>query len=228
MKNYGIILASGSGSRYKNNLPKQFTLLAGKTILEHTVEVFETSSLINEIILVVTPDYVDLAKKLLSKYKKVSQILKGGETRKDSSYIGVSSIKENEANVLIHDCARPFLSHNIIEQCINELNNSDAVAVAIPCTDTIIEVENNIIKNIPERTKLMCIQTPQCFKLSLIKKAHELTKDDCSFTDDCGLIIKKNLSEIKIVQGETENFKITYPCDLYKAEQILKQRNIKC
>ena len=100
------------------------------------------------------------------------------------------------------------------------LNEYNAVGVAIPTTDTIIEVENGIIKNIPPRKKLMNIQTPQCFKLSLIQKAHELSKGDPDFTDDCGLVVKYNLADIYIVNGDRNNFKITYPEDFYLAEKL--------
>ena len=224
MKNYSIILASGHGSRYNNDLPKQFTKLKDKTILAHTIEVFHSSSLIDEIIVVVTPSYIDLAQDILKDYPKVKKILSGGETRKDSSYIGVNSITDTEANVLIHDCARPFLSKKTLEQCVKELDSNNAVAVAIPTVDTIIEVENGIIHAIPERKKMMAIQTPQCFKLSLIKKAHELAQNDNGFTDDCGLVVARDLAKISIIQGEPENIKITYQSDLYKAEQILMQK----
>ena len=222
MKNYAIILASGSGSRFGSNLPKQFTEIKGRTILERSVDVFENTSAIDEIILVVTPEYRELAESIINRnsYKKVTQIMNGGEQRKDSSYIGIHSVQEDEANVLIHDCARPFVSKKIINDCVEALKTYKAVGVAIPSTDTIIEVENNIIKSIPPRRKLMRIQTPQCFKLSLIKKAHELSKNDKEFTDDCGLIIKHNLSEIYIVEGDRNNFKITYPEDFYLAEMI--------
>ena len=222
MKNYAIILASGSGSRFGSNIPKQFTEIKGRTILERSVDVFENTSAIDEIILVVTPEYRELAESIINRnsYKKVTQIMNGGEQRKDSSYIGIHSVQEDEANVLIHDCARPFVSKKIINDCVEALKTYKAVGVAIPSTDTIIEVENNIIKSIPPRKKLMRIQTPQCFKLSLIKKAHELSKNDKEFTDDCGLIIKHNLSEIYIVEGDRNNFKITYPEDFYLAEML--------
>lgn len=222
MKNYAIILASGTGSRFGSDLPKQFTEINGRTILERSIDVFDSVEKIDEIIVVVTPEYKYLAEEIINKngYKKVSKILNGGEQRKDSSYNGVFSIKDDEANVLIHDCARPFVTTEIISNCIEALENHDAVGVAIPSTDTIIEVENNIIKSIPPRKNLMRVQTPQCFKLSLIKKAHELSKNDKEFTDDCGLVIKHNLSDIYIVEGDRNNIKITYPEDFYLAERI--------
>lgn len=227
IKNYGIILASGSGSRYGSDIPKQFIKIAGKTILEHTVEIFETSPEIDEISLVITPEYRHVAENILlkNKYKKVTKLLNGGETRKDSSFIGINSIEENEANVLIHDCARPFLTNKIIADCVEALKKYDAIDVAIPATDTVIEVEDGIISKIPERSKLMRGQTPQCFKLSLIKKAHELSKNDKNFTDDCGLIVKYNLADVYVVEGDVENIKVTYPSDIFMADRLFQIRS---
>lgn len=227
IKNYGIILASGTGSRYGSEIPKQFIKIAGKTILEHTIEIFEKAQQIDETLLVITPEYRYVAENILlkNKYKKVTKLLNGGETRKDSSYIGINSIEEDEANVVIHDCARPFLTQKIITDCVKALEKYDAIDVAIPATDTVIEVENNIISNIPERSKLMRGQTPQCFKLSLIKKAHELSKNDKNFTDDCGLIVKYNLAKVFVVEGDVENIKVTYPSDIFMADRLFQIRS---
>lgn len=228
MKNYAVILASGIGLRYGNSLPKQFQKIAGKSILEHTIEVFEKASKIDGIILVILQEYRILTEEIILKnhYKKITKILNGGKTRKESSFIGIMSIEDTEANVLIHDCVRPFLSQDIISRCLDALQNHDAVDVAIPATDTIIEVSSSLITNIPRRNKLMCGQTPQCFKLSLIKKAHEMAVSDNEFTDDCGLILKYNLGEVFIVQGENENLKITYTQDMILADKLFQIKSV--
>ena len=225
MKNYAIILASGSGKRFNNDLPKQFANINNKTILEYSIEAFENNELIDGIILVIHPQYNDLTYKIIKNngYKKVLKIIDGGEERKDSSYIGVNSVDETEANVLIHDCARPFVSQDIIKRCVEALKENSAVAVAIPTSDTIINVHDNIIAEVPQRSSLMRIQTPQCFRLSLIKKAHELSKNDNNFTDDCGLVLKYNLAQIHIVEGSVQNIKITTPEDIDFANFILKK-----
>lgn len=155
----------------------------------------------------------------------MSKLLNGGETRKESSYIGISAIEE-EANVIIHDCVRPFLTQRIIKDCIKALDTYNAVDVAIPSADTIIKVdENNVIQHIPQRAKLRRAQTPQCFKLSTIKKAHELSKNDSNFTDDCGLIVKYNLGEVFVVEGDVENIKVTYPSDIFMADRLFQIRS---
>ena len=226
LKNYALILASGTGNRFNSDIPKQFVKIGKKTLLELAIEAFEKIVEIDEIFIVITPEYRHVAENILlkNKYLKISNLLNGGETRKDSSFIGINSIDDEEANVIIHDCARPFVSEDIIKNCINALKNNNAVGVAIPTVDTIVEIDDNFIKKIPERSNLKCIQTPQCFKLSLIKKAHELAKNDNNFTDDCGLIIKYNLDKVFVVDGSFENLKITYPNDYYLAEKILEKR----
>ena len=228
-KNYGIILASGSGSRYGADIPKQFVKIADKTILEHTIDVFEKNQNIDDIIIVITPEYRKTAEEILSEnnYKKVSKLLNGGKIRKESSFIGISSIDDEEANVLIHDCARPFLAQKIIDDCVEALKTYDAVDVAIPSSDTILELdEENFIRKIPNRAKLWRSQTPQCFKLSLIKKAHELSKNDSNFTDDCGLVVKYNLSDVYVVEGDVQNIKITYPSDIYMANSFYQKNKV--
>ncbi|MBQ9245541.1 2-C-methyl-D-erythritol 4-phosphate cytidylyltransferase [bacterium] len=217
MKHIAIILASGSGSRFGTNIPKQFFSFKGKTVLEHSIEAFQNNNFIDNIIVVCNPDYRSKTVELSKKYSKVINIVNGGETRQQSSYNGVFSVNENNCNVLIHDAARPFVSNKIINDCIAALKEHKAVNVAIEATDTIIVVdENNIIKSVPNRKTLRRCQTPQCFDLNLIKKAHKLAKNDKQFiaTDDCGLVIKYNLSPVYVVKGSEDNIKITFSSDI--------------
>jgi 2-C-methyl-D-erythritol 4-phosphate cytidylyltransferase len=121
----------------------------------------------------------------------------------------------------------PFLSQEIINNCIEALKTYKAVDVAIPSTDTIIEVDDNFIKNVPDRSHLMNGQTPQCFKLSLIKRAYDLSKNDSNFTNDCGLILKYGLDKVYVVEGDVKNMKITYPSDIYVADRLFQMKNIE-
>lgn len=226
MKNIALILASGTGSRCNLGIPKQFAKINNKTILEYTINAFETHELIDEIYLVTSKEFLEKVKELTKDYKKVQAVIQGGETRKDSSYNGISAIKEIEAKVLIHDGVRPLISKDIITNCIKELEEKSAICVAIDSTDTIYEInENNTIKAIPQRKFLKRAQTPQCFKLSLIKKAHELANNDpnCLVTDDCGLVQYYNLTDIYLTQGDENNIKITYKEDL---DFVKKQLNL--
>lgn len=217
MKNIALLLASGVGSRCGLNYPKQFAKVENKTILELSVESFENHNLIDEIIIVTNSEYVEKVKELTKKYEKVSKVVVGGATRKDSSFNGISAINDNEANVLIHDAVRPLVTSEIITNCIMALKKNLAVCVAIPSTDTIFVIDdNNKIASIPKRKFLMRAQTPQCFKLSLIRVAHQKANLDtnCVVTDDCGLIMNYTETKIYIVEGSEDNIKVTFKEDL--------------
>lgn len=225
MKNIAIILASGTGERFGENIPKQFYQFEGKTLLEHSIDAFEKNKNIDEIILVTNPKFRDLAENILNKndYKKITKVLNGGKTRVESSYIGTSEAPE-EANVLIHDAVRAFVTQKIIDDNIEALKKHEAVGTAIESIDTIIQVdENNVITAIPPRKFLKRVQTPQSFRANLIKKAHELALKDenASFTDDCGLILRYNLAPIHIVDGDELNIKITHKNDLNIIKNLL-------
>ena len=218
MKTYSIILASGKGERFGNGLPKQFFKIGDKTILEYSIEAFENNSNIDYVVVVSNPDFIDLTQEIVKKnnYKKVIKVISGGKTRKESSFIGVNSVEETEAKILIHDAVRPFVSERIINDCVDALDKYDAVSVAIETSDTIVSVDkNNFITAVPERQYLRRNQTPQCFKLSVIKHAHKLAiENGLEVTDDCGLVVNLNLTPVYIVEGDNSNIKITYPSDI--------------
>ena len=218
MKNYAIILASGSSNRFGDKIPKQFIEIEGQTILEKSIDAFEKNSNITDIILITNPDYIEYTQNLVKgKFSKLRIIHAGGKTRQESSAIGVSLIEEPNANVLIHDAARPFVSQEIITNCIKALETNKAVGVAINSNDTIIKVdENGFIEEIPNRNFLRRVQTPQCFKLDIIKTAHQkaLENPELTVTDDCGLVLHFNLAKIAVIEGDERNLKITHKSDL--------------
>lgn len=230
IKRYAIILAGGIGQRYGSNINKQFIKVAGKTIIEHTIDVFEKHKKIDDIFIIIHPHNRNLLESIIIKnnFTKVTKILNGGDSRRESSSIGVNAIENDDAYVLIHDAVRPFLSSKIIDSCFDALKKFDAVDVAIPSSDTIIMVDDHhIITSIPTRKSMMRGQTPQAFRAGLIKKAHQLAQNDdnLSITDDCGLVLKYGLSKIFVVNGEEKNIKITYPLDVYIADKLFQLNN---
>ena len=218
MKNYAIILASGSSNRFGGNIPKQFIKLDNETILEKSIKAFEINPNITDIIVVTNPDYLEMTKELLNdKFSKLKNIITGGATRQESSYNGVFSIHDNEGNVLIHDAARPFVTQEIINDCIEKLKTEKAVGVAINSVDTIVKINlDGYVEEIPQRNFLKRIQTPQGFYLETIKHAHDLARQDKTLlvTDDCGMVLHFNLAKIAIIPGDTCNIKITSKSDL--------------
>ena len=225
MKNTAIILASGTGERSGLSVPKQFFEIDGKTLLEIVVSTFDEHNGIDEIIIVTNENFIERTKTLLKKFSKVKKIIIGGKTRQESSFKGVMAIDE-ECNVLIHDAARVFVTEKIIDECIAGLENHNAVCTVVNSTDTVFEVDKTgKIINIPQRETLRCAQTPQCFKLSLIKKAHNLAMErGLTVTDDCGLVADRNLADIYTVLGDNDNKKITYGEDFELAKMIYKKR----
>ena len=230
-KVYAVILASGSGERLGWHVPKQFMKIAGKTLLEHTTDVFEKSEYIDEVIIVTHPQHRNLTEEILLKnsYKKVSKILNGGKTRRASSTIGIKSINDDNSIAFIHDAVMPFVSDSIIEKCIQALEKYNAVDVAIPAVDTIIRVNNDstLIKEIPPRRNIMRGLTPQVFNVGTIKKAHALALIDSNVevTDDCSLILRYKLGDVYVVRGEKTSLKVTHPEDVYLAEKLFQLKS---
>jgi 2-C-methyl-D-erythritol 4-phosphate cytidylyltransferase len=233
-KNLVIILAGGTGSRIEGNLPKQFLTLAGNTILQHAIEKFETHPRIDHIFLVIHEKFLNKAEEIVRKsgHKKIVKILTGGQTRQESSRIGVTAAEPGEyENVLVHDAARPFVSKKIIDDIFAALDTYTAVNIAIPSPDTIIEIgDKNLVKNVPDRKYLMHVQTPQGFKWDLIQKAHKLAfeKGITNATDDCSLIFTFKLADIYVVEGSPLNIKITYPLDIQIAEKMTADEYDRC
>ena len=231
MKTYAVILAAGASERFSGGVSKQFVRIAGRTVLEHTLAVFESAEEIDEIILVIPAKQREKVQRILShsEHAKVHRIVEGGETRRESSARGIESIPEDvqEGYVIIHDCARPFVTRRIIRDCLYALRDYSAVDVAIPTSDTIICVnERDIIEQIPERARLRRGQTPQAFRLSLIRQAHREAHPETKVTDDCGLVLEQGLSPIKVVRGERTNIKLTWPEDLYLTDKIFQVQGI--
>ena len=220
MKNYAIILASGSSIRFGGKIPKQFIKLDTETVLEKSVRAFEINPNITDIIVVTNPDYLEMTKELLGdKFSKLRKIVIGGATRQESSFNGVFSIKENEGNVLIHDAARPFVTQEIINNLLQKLQTEKAVGVAINSVDTIVKINlDGYIEEIPQRAFLKRIQTPQGFNINTIKHAHDLARQDKTLvvTDDCGMVLHFNLAKIAVISGDECNIKITNQSDLMR------------
>lgn len=230
-KNIAVILAGGSGSRFGNQIPKQFLEVAGKQVIEHTIDVFEKCMEIDEICIVVKPDYSTHVEKLIVKnqYNKVKKILRGGMERYESSLAAIQAYTDDDANLLFHDAARPMVDEQMIHACIEVLRHHKAVTVAAKTTDTILMVDKDErIESVPNRAFLRNAQTPQGFKRGLIALAYERALKDPTFstTDECGTVLHYVPEEpIYVVEGSNTNIKLTYPEDLLLLELLLTNKN---
>lgn len=227
MRTIGVILAGGVGARLGLNIPKQMVKIAGKTILEHTVTAFNQSPDIDELIVMITPGWSEEVATLLgNKYDKLTRILEGGNTRNETTSRVLAALGNDESKVVLHDAVRPLVDSRIIKDCVDALDNFDAVDVVIPSADTIVTVdEDEIITSIPNRDQLRRGQTPQAFKSSVLKEAYAIALQDPNFTatDDCGVVLKylPNVP-IKTVLGTEQNLKVTHPVDLFIADKLFQ------
>jgi len=227
--NIAVILAAGNGSRFGNDIPKQFIEVENKTIFEYAVEKFEINQNINEIAIVANFIFVEKIKEIIKKnnWKKIKLVLIGGKERFDSSFVAVRAFaNKKNTNIIFHDAARPLVSSDIINNVINALKYYNAVNTAVAITDTIVKINNEKqIIEIPNRNNYLKCQTPQAFNIETIKQAYENGLKDKNFTatDDCS-IVKKYLpnEKIFIVNGEERNIKITYMEDIFVFKSLIK------
>lgn len=229
--NIAAILAGGTGSRVGGEEPKQFLDLAGKTMLERTVEVFETHPRINSIVVVSHPDHIGRVEAIRARYPggKWQLTVPGGAERYWSTAAAVEACPA-EGNLLIHDAARPFVSAALIDRLLEALESHAAAVPVIPISDTLLEVGDNSVKCVPNRQNFRFAQTPQAFHLPLLHQAIVQLKSNTNycFTDDCGLF-KHYFPEIPIaiVEGEISNKKLTYKTDIQEFIKYFQENNKK-
>jgi len=237
MKNIAVILAGGTGSRVGGPVPKQFLTLAGRTVIAHSIETFNNHPAIDEVAVVVHPDWRGRMEEIAAagRWGKLKKIVDGGSERYMSSLNAIMAYidEPDETNLLLHDAARPMVSTEIIDRVVKALGSHEAVGVAVPSTDTVWEVHPDMneelgmkneefimprfVARIPERKLMWRAQTPQAFRLPLIRDAYQRALQDPRFqaTDDCG-VVRKYMpgTKICVVEGSEENRKITFKEDL--------------
>ena len=229
MNTIGVILAAGSGSRTGLSTPKQFLPLGGKTVLEHSVQTFHDHPGINEVVIVTAPGFIDRINALVKKnvWNKVTAVLPGGKERFDSSLAAVRHFSgQPDAIMLFHDAARPLVSGRIITDALKAMETCNAVDVAIPAVDTIVQCnrEGTFMTSIEDRSLLWRMQTPQGFRQRTIEQAYRIALQDPAFTatDDCGTVLRYLPDEkVGIVRGSERNIKLTYADDLSLLEFLL-------
>lgn len=209
MKTFAIILSAGNSTRFGGTTKKQFYLLNGKPVLYYSLYAFNNSKAIDEIVLVTSKDDLANVKQFVldHKFNKVRNVVIGGDTRQQSVKNGLDVIKELEGNVLIHDAARPLVDEDIINRLIEGLKDADGVTPALKVFDTIVKAKNNELVSYENRDELYRIQTPQAFKLDVIKLAHESFKG-INATDDSQLVKQLN-KKVVIIDGNEKLRKIT-------------------
>ena len=222
-----IVLAAGQGKRMHSKIQKQFLEIGRKPILYYSMECFQKSPLIQDIILVTGEDMISYCQsEIVEKYgfTKVCKVTAGGKERYDSVYAGLLCCQDTDY-VYIHDGARPFVTEEMIQRGYEAVKRTNACVMGMPSKDTVkLADPSGYIKETPDRKIVWNIQTPQIFSYDLIRGAYESNrkKDMSNVTDDAMVVEQETGTKILLVEGSYQNIKITTPEDLAVAEAFLR------
>ena len=213
-----IILVAGNSTRFGQNRNKNFELVNGKSILSYSINAFNKNNYVDNIIVVIKQDDKETVEQIIDKEnitKKINIVL-GGNSRQESVY---NAIKNTISDiVIIHDGARPAIKQEYINNAIEEMSNFKGVTIGVKSKDTIkITDDNGIVINTTKRSNTWVIQTPQCFNREILLNLHEKYKET-EVTDDC-MLLEKEGHEIKIIEGDYTNIKVT----TYEDINIIKE-----
>lgn len=225
-----IVVAGGRGKRMGKSISKQYIKIKGKEIIALTLEVFNNSRIVDEIILVVPCEDVDYCTtEIVKKYnlEKVKRIIDGGAERQESVYKGLLNCNSKTDIVMIHDGVRPFINDKIISDGVQCATRYGACTAAVPVKDTLKVVdEDGFSVSTPDRNKIRMIQTPQTFKYNLILDAHKRAILEGIIATDDTMLVESLGNKVKIINGNYFNIKITTVEDLIYAESILDRGDI--
>lgn len=231
MTTHALVLAGGTGSRFGSPIPKQLLDLDGRSILEISAAVIASAPGVDAVVLVVHPDCREVAEQVAARVAGVVAVVDGGATRAESTRRGLAAIDaDDDALVLVHDAARPLVSHHVIQDCLAALARHDAVTPAVESVDTLLEVDDTgRVVGSPSRERLRRVQTPQGFRLGVLRRAHAAASADpqAAPTDDVSVVLAHAPgASVVVVAGEESNVKITRPADLEAARRLLTERAV--
>lgn len=232
-----VVLAGGTGSRMGAGIPKQLLEVGGKPVIRHTLEAFEAAPEVDLILVVMAEGYADAVRAIAEAagVTKLAGVIGGGATRSDSSRAAVAWVEarlgpEADCKLLLHDAARMLVSGGIIAEVVAALDRHGAVGVAVAASDTVVEVRGEggeeFVAAVPERAVLRRVQTPQGFRLPVIRAAYAAADAEPDFraTDDCSVVLRfLPHVPVRVVAGEERNLKVTEPLDLVVAEALLER-----
>lgn len=225
MKNIAIIPAAGDGKRFDGATSKLFALLGDRPILAWTLQAFERSSEVDEVMIAIRPEDQEQVSQLVSKsgFRKVTQMISGGRTRQESVSHAIFHLKDAPEIVVIHDAARPLVRSEMIDRAVAGAREYGAVAFGISPSDTVKKVnsENVVAETLP-RNILRLIQTPEAFQLSVILQAYLHDKGSEQGAFDDAELVEQMGGKVIILPGDPRNIKITTVDDLRLAESFLE------
>ncbi len=221
-----IVVAAGSSTRMQQD--KLLLEVKAKSVMRRSLEALDSSPAIDEIIIVTRADRLEEMAELARNagVKKLTKVVIGGSTRTESALSGVSEADKRARVICIHDAARPFVSHEIIAECVHQAVLYYAACPVIPVKDTIRVAEKGIAVLTPKREDTYAVQTPQAFDADIIKAAlTAAVRDGKTYTDDCAAVEAMGV-KVRICKGSEDNIKITTPLDIPLAESIAERREV--
>lgn len=229
-----IVPAAGLGSRLGLGKNKAFADVGGLPLLVQCLRMLAGTGCVSKVIAVVRPQEVVEAETLLTEYQTEYYprlpfiVVAGGKERQDSVANALAVVTESDGFIAVHDGARPFAGKEVFERVLQAAAGSGAAIAAVPVKDTIKVVdENSFVQATPVRSTLRAVQTPQIFKISVLKQAYELLqKQPENVTDDASLVERLGIA-VTVAEGSYENIKVTTPEDLLLAENLCKSRGLE-
>ena len=217
-----VIVAAGSATRM-GGIDKVMADLGGEPMIVRTARAFQNCDAIASIVIVTREDLIRPISDLCRDMKKVAAVVAGGKSRQESVHLGLNALPKGTKLAAVHDGARPLVSWQVIDRVVRAADTYGAAAPAIPVKDTIKVVEGRLVKETPDRSSLMAVQTPQVFDFDLLRGAlRKAEEEGAAVTDDCSAVERTGM-RIKIVEGDERNLKVTTPMDLKIAELLLEE-----
>lgn len=220
--NFAILLLGGNGNRLKSELPKQFIKINDKEVFLYSYEIFLNHPDVDKIILVTLKEFIPFVKEKVNLEKTI--VIEGGLTRQESVFNALKYLKDkiNDSDIIIiHDACRPLITTSLITSSINEIKDNDAVITSMEATNSLALKDGDYLSYYIDRSKVVEIQTPQTFRYKDIYEAHlNAYINNKSYTDD-GSILENKFKKVKLIRGNSFNFKITTFEDLILFERII-------
>jgi len=221
-----IIPAAGSGSRMANTVPKPYLKIEGKSILEHTIRRFINIPGLVQVIVAASKEYhTDIRSYFIGERNGVElTVVEGGSERQHSINNALSVLSEDAELIAVHDAVRPFIDEKTIMKCLIHASEAGAAITGVPAKDTIKKTDSSsVIIDTPDRSTLWQAQTPQIFKKEILLEAYRKAIDDQFVGTDDSSLVERLGYKVTVVEGNRENFKITYPLDMQLAELLIRE-----
>ncbi len=224
-----VIAAAGQGSRMGTKTNKQFILLNHQPVITYSLDFFEKQDAVDEIVVVTSAKELDFCRNEIiagNRYQKVSAVLAGGQQRQDSVWVALQYLGKDTDYVAVHDGARPLLSADVLNRLLEAAEDWGAAIPGVPSRDTVKMInKDSFVRQTLDRNVIYSIQTPQVFKFKELYTAYKYAEEEGFHATDDAALFEKYIGQVKVVEGDYDNIKITTPLDLIIAQTLLTRKD---